>query len=67
MSTHDMTKQGGGGGAEFWLQPIRNLDVRREWIVSTMPRTFYPQKNPDNYTTGGWVLSRVGQERHGKF
>ena len=45
--------------AEMLLQPIRNLGARRLWMVSTIPRPFYPVKR----YAAGWALGPVWTAR----
>jgi hypothetical protein len=39
------------------------LDVG--WVVSTMPRSLYPQERPGVHSIGGWVGPRVCLDRYG--
>ena len=44
-----------GGETEVYLQHIRTLEFRRQWVVSTTPRPFYPWKIPGTHFEIGWV------------
>jgi hypothetical protein len=36
-----------------------NLGARREWVVSTTPRSLYPRERLGTHCTGGWVGLRA--------
>jgi hypothetical protein len=50
--------EGGRGIALLFL----DLGDRRGWVVSTMPRPFYPLERPGTHRTGGWVGPRAVQD-----
>jgi hypothetical protein len=39
---------------------IRDLGARREWVVSTTPRSLYTRERAVTHGTGGWVGPRAG-------
>jgi hypothetical protein len=49
------TLEGPEGGGRGIAALFLDLSGRRGWVVSTMPRPFYPQERPGTYCTGGWV------------
>jgi hypothetical protein len=48
--------QRGSGGTALL---IHDFGARRDWVVSTMLRSLYPQKRPSTHCTGGWVSPRT--------
>jgi hypothetical protein len=54
------------GGGRFIALLFLDLGARRDWVVSTTPRSLYSRERPGTHCIGSWVGPRANLDGCGK-